>query len=413
MIALSFALLVLPGCGREQAPAETAAAQEHGGGEEHGEEAARGPHGGWLLEDGEVRVELAIHQAGTEPEFRAWAWQSDKPVAPADWRLEVRLVRLGDEVDTFAFSPRQDYLIGDGVVGEPHSFVVEMDASVAGAAHRWRFDSFEGRTEIGDSAARDSGIVVEQAGPGQIAETLELHGTVVPDPQRVYRIRGRYPGVIREMPVGVGDTVAAGAPLVTIEASESLRPYTVHAPSAGQIVSRNANVGEPVADEHLLTLVDLSTVWVELAAFQHDLDRVAEGQIVAISDTDGHRVAEGRIGNISPIGSPASQSMTARVVLPNPTGFWRPGLFVSGDVHIGTADVPLAVRRSALQTFRDWTVVFEKVGDVYEVRPVTLGRMDAAWAEVLAGLEPGAAYVTENSYVVKADIEKSGASHDH
>ena len=35
------------------------------------------------------------------------------------------------------------------------------------------------------------------------------------------------------------------------------------------------------------------------------------------------------------------------------------------------------------------------------------------WVEILGGLDPGARYVTENSYVIKADIEKSGASHDH
>jgi cobalt-zinc-cadmium efflux system membrane fusion protein len=35
------------------------------------------------------------------------------------------------------------------------------------------------------------------------------------------------------------------------------------------------------------------------------------------------------------------------------------------------------------------------------------------WTEVLGGLEPGERYVTENSFLIKADIEKSGASHDH
>ena len=75
--------------------------------------------------------------------------------------------------------------------------------------------------------------------------------------------------------------------------------------------------------------------------------------------------------------------------------------------------MPLAVRQSALQTFRDWTVVFERVGDDYEVRPLTTGRSDGEWVEVLEGLDAGAQYVTKGSYLIKADIEKSGASHDH
>ena len=75
--------------------------------------------------------------------------------------------------------------------------------------------------------------------------------------------------------------------------------------------------------------------------------------------------------------------------------------------------VPLAVKRKALQGFRDFTVVYAKVGDQYEVRMLELGREAGEWVEVLGGLQPGTEYVTENSYLIKADIEKSGASHDH
>ncbi len=42
-----------------------------------------------------------------------------------------------------------------------------------------------------------------------------------------------------------------------------------------------------------------------------------------------------------------------------------------------------------------------------------LGRQDETWVEVLSGLKPGVQYVAENSYLIKADIEKSGASHEH
>ncbi len=75
--------------------------------------------------------------------------------------------------------------------------------------------------------------------------------------------------------------------------------------------------------------------------------------------------------------------------------------------------VPLAVRLSAIQRFRDFQVVFAKFEDSYEVRMLTLGRRDQEWVEVLEGLKPATEYVSENSYLIKADIEKSGASHDH
>ncbi|VAW68589.1 Probable Co/Zn/Cd efflux system membrane fusion protein, partial [hydrothermal vent metagenome] len=54
-----------------------------------------------------------------------------------------------------------------------------------------------------------------------------------------------------------------------------------------------------------------------------------------------------------------------------------------------------------------------QTGEEYEVRMLELGRHDDKWVEVSGGLETGTRYVSENSYVIKADIEKSGASHDH
>jgi cobalt-zinc-cadmium efflux system membrane fusion protein len=75
--------------------------------------------------------------------------------------------------------------------------------------------------------------------------------------------------------------------------------------------------------------------------------------------------------------------------------------------------VELAVRQSAIQRFRDFQVVFARFGETYEVRMLELGRQNSEWAEVLAGLKPGSEYVTGNRYLITADIEKSGASHDH
>jgi membrane fusion protein, heavy metal efflux system len=108
-----------------------------------------------------------------------------------------------------------------------------------------------------------------------------------------------------------------------------------------------------------------------------------------------------------------NQSVTARVTLANPEGRFLAGNFVTATVNAGEHTVPLAVKTSALQPFRDFTVVFEQVGETYEVRMLELGDERGEWVEVKGGLSPGARYVTENSYVIKADIEKSGASHDH
>jgi cobalt-zinc-cadmium efflux system membrane fusion protein len=103
----------------------------------------------------------------------------------------------------------------------------------------------------------------------------------------------------------------------------------------------------------------------------------------------------------------------AVVPLDNAEGKWRPGMTVEGDVLINQKDVPLVVKTSALQSFRDFTVVFAKIGNMYEVRMLELGANDGESVEVQGGLKPNTEYVTENSFLIKADVEKSGASHDH
>ena len=90
-----------------------------------------------------------------------------------------------------------------------------------------------------------------------------------------------------------------------------------------------------------------------------------------------------------------------------------PGMTAKGNIVVDKKKVPLAVRTKALQRFRDFTVIFAKVGNTYEVRMLELGRRTPEWTEVLSGVGPGQEYVVENSFLIKADIEKSGAAHDH
>jgi cobalt-zinc-cadmium efflux system membrane fusion protein len=218
--------------------------------------------------------------------------------------------------------------------------------------------------------------------------------------------------VIRDVQARIGDRVQAGAALATVESNESLQRYAVTAPIAGTVTSRHAEPGEQAGDEELFELADYSSVWVELNVFARERTRVREGQVARIT-TEGGTEASGAIDYLAPAGERGSQSSIARVVLDNAQGGWVPGQFVEALVTVAETAVDIAVPLSALQTFRDFDVVFARVGDTYEVRMLTLGRRDAERAEVLGGLAPGTEYVTENSYLIKADIEKAGASHDH
>jgi cobalt-zinc-cadmium efflux system membrane fusion protein len=398
-LILLIALVIAAGCGRSD---------EHAHDEDQ-----RGPHNGRLLEQDGFAVELAIYEAGIPPEYRVWFYEDDKPLPADAATVEVELQRLGGKRDRFTFRPEGDYLRGSGVVEEPHSFDVSVRAQREGKAFEWKFDSYEGRTTIAADTAQVMGIATSEAGPGLLKEQLTLSGVIQADPARVSRVRARYAGIVREVAAQPWANVARGALLARVQSNESLQNYSIEAPIGGVIVEHRAQVGEATGEEPLFTIIDLSRVWVELDVFQNDLARIADGQSVEIFDLDGRKLADGRVSRIAPLAIHGSQSVRARVVLDNASGVLRPGQFVSGRVTVGESKVALAVEKAGLQRFRDFDVVFEQVGDTYEVRMLELGRADATRVEVLAGLEAGARYVTQNSYLIKADIEKSGASHDH
>lgn len=377
-------------------------------------ESPKGPHGGRLLSDGEFGVEMTIFERGVPPEFRAFLSESGNPLPPSSTRLTVRLHRLAGRIDTISFTPTDDFLRGDKEVEEPHSFDVEVLAEHRGKTYRWQYDSYEGRTSLSPEAVRSSGIAVEPAGPATIRRHLKVYGRVVPNEERTIQVIPRYPGVLKETKKQLGDRVERGEVLGVVESNESLQPYDLRSQIAGTVVEKHLTAGAFVKEGEPVYLVsDLATVWVDLGIPRQESARVRVGQTVTVSRDDARDGATGSISYISPLGTGQTQTLSARVVMNNDSGFWHPGLSVTAAVLLEEAAVPLAVRASAIQAFRDWDVVFLRDGNTFEVRPLELGRRDSTWVEVLSGIEAGQEYVAENSFIIKADIGKSGATHDH
>lgn len=380
----------------------------------HTDEIEKGPHGGRLLRDESLALEITLFETGVPPEFHVYAYQNDRPLAPERLELDIELKRLGGTIDKISFSPQGDYLRGRGEVVEPHSFDVTVSAGFEGRQYQWHYSSFEGRTQVPEAIARKAGIETEAAGPVNIHQTVSLTGRVQADPDRLSQVRPRFPGMVQSVRRNLGESVEVNEVLATVQSNESLQTYSVKAPIAGLIIKRDVQVGEATADGPMFIIADLSQVWVELDLFSRDLEQVRVGQNVAIHSLDGEYRAGGVIDWISPLAAHASQSVTARVPINNTAqADLRLGQFVRGTVEVADYPVPLAVKRSALQRFRDHQVVFARFNDTYEVRMLELGRADRDWVEVLGGLAPGTEYVTSNSYLIKADIEKSGAAHDH
>lgn len=210
--------------------------------------------------------------------------------------------------------------------------------------------------------------------------------------------------------------VSLGVSPGAIEARDDadLSRLELRAPIDGVVIERRAADGQAVGpDEVLYVVADLDSVWVDLTVPPADLDAVRPGQRATVRSAATGASAQGEVFYLGALVGEQTRTATARVRLPNKDGRWRPGLFVDVELVREERKVPVAVPPAALQRLRDWTVVFVRHGEVFEARPVQTGRRDAHHVEIIEGLAPGDRFAAANSFLLKADLGKAGASHDH
>ncbi len=371
-----------------------------------------GPNHGRMLRSGDFAVELAIVESGTPPEFRAWVTDKGKPVAPQKVGLTLMLTRLGNVREPVGFTAGEEYLRSAETIGEPHSFIVTVNAQYQGQRYEWKYETFEGRSQIEAAIAKSMGIKTAIVGPAVLSEVIRVYGKVVMNPEQTREVRARFDGTVESVKVGLGERVAKGQPVLAINSNENLKTYTVYAPIDGVVLQRNANPGEQSGGRDLLVIANDTALLAELDVFPSTRSRIQVGNPVKLMVRGLRTPIEGVVQQVSPV-IQANQSTTVRVSLKGGAKSLAPGRFVTGEIQVASYKVPLAVKRRAIQTFRDFDVVYQQAGDVYEVRMLDLGRESGDWVEVLGGIEAGARYVVENSYIIKADIEKSGAAHEH
>ncbi len=454
----------------------------------------RGPHGARLLSGDDFQVEMTIYETGVEPHFRIYPLDRDgRPIAPAEVTLRVELHRLGGRIDRITFVPEADYLRGEAVVEEPHSFDVKVHAVRNGRTQEWAYSQVEGKVQLADDTLKSAGIEIQAAGPRQMTTAFEVPGEIKADETQVAHVVPRLQGVVIEVLRKEGDQVRAGDLMAIINSREladaksallaaaqrvqfaraalereeslwkkkisaeqeylearrefdevrlahelasqklvalglsqasvnalgtvppdSLPRYEIRAPIAGTVIERDLTVGEAVpADRNIFVIANLSSVWIEASIPAKDLVNVRQGQSALVVAPDAALEVRGRVSFIGTLIGEQSRRAIARIVVPNTNGSWRPGSFVTVRLEQSTATVPLAVPVEAIQTFRDWQVVFVRYGDWFEARPLELGRSDGGWVEVLSGLKAGERFAATNSFAVKAEIGKLGATHDH
>jgi len=290
-------------------------------------------------------------------------------------------------------------------------------------------ESFHGHTgdehldqlvvELTPQAVTMAGISISDVTTGRIDKTIDLPGEVGFNEDRLVHIAPRFAGIALQARCRVGDYIEAGSVVARVESNESMNAYTITAPISGWVIERHIAPGEFVTEQNSIYIIaDLSTVWVNLAVFPKDVDRVTEGRDVLIRAIGSDIQSRGIIEYITPIMDVHTRSLTARVVLPNPGNKWRPGTFVQGTVAAQAGEEGLVVEKDAVQYLDEKSVVFV-VDGLNRFRPVEVitGDSDSHHVRILAGLEQGTEYVAAGAFELKARIVTSSldghAGHGH
>jgi len=205
------------------------------------------------------------------------------------------------------------------------------------------------------------------------------------------------------------------------DADKDLTLYELRAPVDGIIINKHAVSGEVLGtNSRSFTVADLSQVWVNFIVYQQNLTFIHPDAAVTVINRFGlngkELITTSRISWMSPTLDEKTRSATARVVISNTNGQWRPGMFVKGKVTIAENQAAIVVPLTALQTIDGKKVVFvqHEDGD-FEVQAVSLGRQDYQQVEILTGLQVGQTYVSQNGFTLKAQLQKGefGEGHHH
>lgn len=268
-------------------------------------------------------------------------------------------------------------------------------------------------TKISSNAAEKLNIEVVEAGSATVQDSLSVTGRVTLNQNTTAQVRARFAGIIRSVAREPGEMVKAGDILATVESNDSLQVYPVKSPLSGTIIARNANVGELAGDVPLFTIADITKPWAEFFVFSKDGEKLKTGQKIYIHCLDDDIQAESSIALILPTAESSSQTIVARAVIDNTQGHWRSGMNIRADVVLTEKQVPVAVKTEAIQRIEGGNVVFIEEDGTYVPHRVKTGITDASWTEITDGLSAGQRYVAKNSFVIKADIGKAGAAHEH
>ncbi len=193
-------------------------------------------------------------------------------------------------------------------------------------------------------------------------------------------------------------------------ASAGLSRHKIRAPFDGTIVARKAVVGEAIAEGHpLVTLVDLSQMWLSLSIPSDHVALISKGSQVEVDipDLHGTKIA-GTLVWVDTAIDERSRMVKARAVVENPNGRLKSGMFGEARIAVGAARHVLRVPKDAVLSYGRHPYVFiRREDDLYDIRRVALGRQYDGAVDIVSGLNPQEQIVVAGTFTVMSEFLKS------
>ena len=186
----------------------------------------------------------------------------------------------------------------------------------------------------------------------------------------------------------------------------------VLAPQDGIVTSLNVKEGifvKPATE--IMSLADLSSVWLQAGVFESQTDWVMESQSAEarLNYLPGE-VFSGRVDYIYPVLDPKTRTLQVRLRFDNPGERLKPNMYarvtIFGKSHPGALSIP----REALIRGQDTDRVVVALGNGnYTVYEVMSGIESGNWVEIVAGLEVGDEVVTSAQFLIDSEASLAGS----
>lgn len=339
-------------------------------------------------------------------------------MAPAELRPFRRLIRVTGELK---FDPNRLSRIGPRIDGR----IVRLDANVGDTVRRGQVLAELVSVELGRAKAEFLGRKAK----------LELART---NYDREKRLRSRGISSEKELLEAEAAQIEAQVELDSAESAlhvlglseqeiqslktqdHGLSGFAVRAPLSGRVIERAVTLGEMAEPTTtLFVIADLGELWAQLRLYEKDLSAVEIGAPVTLKlAAFPDQSLNGTISYIADTLDETTRTAQARVVLKNPDGKLKPGMFLTASIgaSVGELQETLAIPEEALQRVEGRLMVFVAEGErSFRAHEVQVGAVSGGYAQILSGLEPGAQIVAQGSFILKSELSKAemGGGHSH